>query len=177
MRRLLLVVVLLGAAACGGGQPGGDPAVTAAASMTVTSTAFREDGTIPRQYTCDGAGTSPPLAWSGTPTAAKALAIVVDDPDAPSGTFTHWVLLDLDPKTTSLSEGTTPQDAKQALNSAGKPSYYGPCPPSGTHHYRFTVYALSAPTGLAAGARLDAALKAIGSKNIGHGRLTGLYAR
>ncbi|MFF0270166.1 YbhB/YbcL family Raf kinase inhibitor-like protein [Kribbella sp. NPDC004536] len=175
MRRLLLwAAVLMSAAACSG-RSGKEPAVTTPADMTVTSTAFREGGTIPRKYTCDGAGTSPPLAWTGTPADAKALAIVVDDPDAPSGTFTHWVVLDLDPKTTALVEGTTP--ATQARNSAGKPSYYGPCPPSGTHHYRFAVYALSAPTGLPAGAKLDEALKAISEKSVGHGRLTVLYSR
>ena len=174
MRRLLLwAAVLVSAAACSGG-PGKDPAVTAPADMSVTSTAFREGDVIPRKYTCDGAGTSPPLAWSGTPADAKALAIVVDDPDAPRGTFTHWIVLDLDPQTTSLAEGT--QDTKQARNSAGKASYYGPCPPSGTHHYRFTVYALSTPTGLASGAKPEDALKAISSKAIGHGRLTALYS-
>ncbi|GAA1156000.1 YbhB/YbcL family Raf kinase inhibitor-like protein [Kribbella jejuensis] len=151
--------------------------MTAPASIEVTSTAFREGGAIPRKYTCDGAGTSPPLAWRGTPAAAKALAIVVDDPDAPSGTFTHWIVLDLDPKVTSLEEGAPPPGGKQASNSAGKASYFGPCPPSGTHHYRFTVYALSAPTGLAAGAKLGAALQAINKNAIASGRLTGLYQR
>ncbi|MFI5693561.1 YbhB/YbcL family Raf kinase inhibitor-like protein [Kribbella sp. NPDC051586] len=77
-------------------------------SITATSTAFRDASTIPRQYTCDGAGTSPPLSWTGVPAGTTSLAVVVDDPDAPNGTFTHWVLLDLTPQTTSIAEGTPP---------------------------------------------------------------------
>lgn len=177
MRQLLLAVVLLGTAACSGDQSGREPAVTAPTGMTVTSTAFRDGGTIPRKYTCDGAGVSPPLSWTGAPAETKAIALVVDDPDAPNGTFTHWVLLDLDPNTSSLTEGTAPPGAKQAKNSAGKPSYFGPCPPHGTHHYRFTVWALSAATGLPAGTKLDDALKAINGTAISQGRLTGLYSR
>ena len=176
MRLLLLTTAVLLTAGCGGGDPK-EPATTAPDSITVSSTAFSDGGTIPRQYTCDGASTSPPLAWTGLPTTAKSLAIVVDDPDAPNGTFTHWVLLDLAPQTTQLTEGATRPAAKQADNSAGKPSYAGPCPPSGTHHYRFTVYALSKPTDLANGAKLDDALKAIDTNAVARGRLTGLYKR
>ncbi|MEV4261291.1 YbhB/YbcL family Raf kinase inhibitor-like protein [Kribbella sp. NPDC049584] len=177
MRRLLLwAAVLVSTAACSGGS-GKEPAVTAPTSITVTSPVLREGDTIPSKYTCDGKGTSPPLAWTGTPANAKALALVVDDPDAPRGTFTHWVLLDLDSRTSSIAEGTTPPGAKQANNSAGKPSYYGPCPPSGTHHYRFTVYALSKATNLADGAGFDEALEAIDAATIARGRLTALYSR
>ncbi|TDW75100.1 YbhB/YbcL family Raf kinase inhibitor-like protein [Kribbella pratensis] len=177
MRRLLLwAAVLVSTAACGGGS-GKEPAVTAPTSITVTSPVLRDGEAIPSKYTCDGKGISPPLAWTGTPAGAKALALVVDDPDAPRGTFTHWVLLDLDPGTSSITEGTTPPGAKQANNSAGKPSYYGPCPPSGTHHYRFTVYALSKATNLADGAGLDEALEAIDAATIARGRLTALYSR
>ena len=154
-----------------------EPATTAPASITVTSTAFRDGGPIPRQYTCEGDGVSPPLAWTGLPAGTGALAIVVDDPDAPRGTFTHWVVLDLEPSTASIAEGQLPTTAKQAANSAGKSAYYGPCPPSGTHHYRFTIYALSQATGLPDGAKLDEALKAIDSISIARGRLTALFAR
>lgn len=176
MRLLLLTTAILLTAGCGGGDPK-EPATTAPASITVTSTAFRDGAAIPRQYTCDGASTSPPLAWTGVPAGTASLAIVVDDPDAPNGTFTHWVLLDLAPQATELTAGTTPPNAKQANNSAGKPSYAGPCPPSGTHHYRFTVYALSKATGLANGTDLDEALKAIDTNTIARGRLTALYER
>lgn len=173
---MLWVVVLLGAAGCSSGGPQ-EPATTAPSSIAVSSPAFHDGGSIPTKYTCDGDGTSPPLAWSGTPGDAKALAIVVDDPDAPHGTFTHWVLLDVAPQTTSLPAGAVPPGAKQAGNSTGKPSYYGPCPPSGTHHYRFTVYALSKATNLPAGTKLAEALKAIDSTTIARGRLTAVYKR
>jgi Raf kinase inhibitor-like YbhB/YbcL family protein len=151
--------------------------VTAPTSIEVTSTAFREGGTIPRKYTCDGEGVPPPLAWTNIPANAGALALVVDDPDAPRGTFTHWILLDLEPTAATLAERGVLPGVKQAKNSGGKNGYYGPCPPSGMHHYRFTVYALSGPTGLLDGAGLDEALQAIDSKAIARGRLTGLYSR
>jgi Raf kinase inhibitor-like YbhB/YbcL family protein len=96
---------------------------------------------------------------------------------APRGTFTHWVLLDLEPVTATIIEGEVPAGAKQASNSAGRPAYFGPCPPSGTHHYRFTVYALSEATGLPDGANLDEALAAIDGRALARGRLTGLYSR
>jgi len=163
-------------AGCGGGDAK-EPATTAPASITVTSTAFRDGGPIPRKYTCDGDGVSPPLAWTGLPANARALAIVVDDPDAPRGTFTHWVVLDLEPTTTAIAEGQLPPIATQAANSAGTSGYYGPCPPNGTHHYRFTIYALSEATALPDGARVDEALKAIDSKSIARGRLTALFSR
>jgi Raf kinase inhibitor-like YbhB/YbcL family protein len=151
--------------------------MTAPSSITVTSRAFQDDGKIPKKYTCDGDDMSPPLAWKGLPANTGAVALVVDDPDAPRGTFTHWVLLDLEPSTTSITEGQVPAGTKQARNSAGRPSYFGPCPPSGTHHYRFTVYALSEATGLPDGAALDEALQAIDARTLTRGRLTGRYAR
>ena len=176
LRLGLWTTVLFVTAGCGGGQAK-EPATTAPASITVTSTAFRDGGTIPVKYTCDGDGVSPPLAWTGAPANTGALAIVVDDPDAPRGTFTHWVVLDLEPTTTSIAEGQLPPNAKQAANSAGKPAYEGPCPPSGTHHYRFTIYALSEATAVPDGTKLDEALKAIDSKTIARGRLTALFSR
>ena len=146
-------------------------------TISVTSSAFQDGQPIPARFTCDGDNVSPPLAWQGVPSNAKAVALVVDDPDAPRGTFVHWVLLDLTPSTTSLTEHSTPSDATQANNSRGNASYFGPCPPSGTHHYRFTIYALSSPTGLPTGADLTQALKAINASTIARGRLTGTYAR
>ncbi|GAA1579815.1 MULTISPECIES: YbhB/YbcL family Raf kinase inhibitor-like protein [Kribbella] len=178
MRPLLLgAAVLLGVAACGGGGSGKEPAVTAPSSIAVTSPAFRDGGTIPRKYTCDGESLPPPLAWSNIPANARALALVVDDPDAPNGTFTHWVVLDVEPIAATLAEGGVLPGVKQAKNSGGKTGYYPPCPPSGTHHYRFTVYALSQPTGLLNGAGLSEALKAIDAKTIARGRLTATYSR
>jgi Raf kinase inhibitor-like YbhB/YbcL family protein len=173
--RPALLALLACLTGCGGAESGKEPAVSAPNSITVTSTAFRDGQSIPARFTCDGDNLSPQLAWQGVPSEAKAIAVVVDDPDAPRGTFVHWVLLDLEPQTSSLPEGSAP--ARQASNSAGKASYYGPCPPSGTHHYRFTVYALSKATNLPDGAKLEQALKAIESSAVARGRLVGLYAR
>jgi Raf kinase inhibitor-like YbhB/YbcL family protein len=177
--RPLLLGLLLGLAGCNGTQskPGQEPTMTAPDSITVTSSAFRDGRPIPARFGCDGANVSPPLAWQGVPPAAKAVALVVDDPDAPGGTFVHWVLLDLAPGTGSLAEGSVPAGATQATNSAGKATYFGPCPPSGTHHYRFTIYALTSATGLPTGANLNQALKAIDASTIARGRLVGTYAR
>jgi len=146
-------------------------------TITVTSGAFAEGERIPATYTCDDADISPPLAWEGAPADAQALALVVDDPDAPSGTFTHWVVLDLAPEVSRSDEDAVPVGGVQAQNSARRASYFGPCPPSGTHRYRFTVYALAAPTGLAEGASLSEALAAIEERAVAWGRLTGVYSR
>lgn len=117
--------------------------------ITVSSPAFRDGQPIPARFTCDGAGEAPPLVWSGVPDGAAALSLVVDDPDAPRGTFVHWVVLDLPAAATGLPGESLPAGTVQARNSAGRASYFGPCPPSGSHHYRFTVYALSERTGCA----------------------------
>lgn len=143
--------------------------MTATPEMTVTSTAFEEGEAIPARYTCDGDGEQPPLTWEGVPAGASALALVVDDPDAPRGTFTHWVVLDLPVDTTGLDAGTLPRGSVQAENSGGTTSYYPPCPPRGVHHYRFTVYALTRPTTLPEGAGLDSALRALQSSALGWG--------
>lgn len=147
-----------------------------AASIGVTSTAFAEGAPIPAVYSCRGRNVSPPLAWSGGPTEAAALALVVDDPDAPRGTYTHWVVLDISPAVTSVGEGAVPAGAVQARNSAGEARYTGPCPPSGIHHYRFSVYALSKPLGLADGISLGIAIRAISEHAIAKGTLTGTFA-
>jgi Raf kinase inhibitor-like YbhB/YbcL family protein len=173
----VVVAVVAVVAACDGGQPQEVPKVTSPESITVTSSAFTQGQPIPAEFTCDGPGTVPPLAWEGVPTNAAALALVVDDPDAPSGTFTHWVVLDLPSATKGLTGGSLPAGAVQATNSGGRVGWYPPCPPSGTHHYRFVVHALSKATGLANGAPLKDALRAIDAATMAQGRLVGTYTR
>ena len=146
-------------------------------SISVTSPAFAEGDPIPTVYSCDGDETSPPLAWTGVPADAAALALVVDDPDAPRGTYVHWVVLDIPPSTTDAAEGEVPAGGVQAKGSSGRAAWAGPCPPSGTHHYQFTVYALSEPTGLQEGAAMDDALAAVQRLSTAEGRLVGTYAR
>jgi len=119
-------------------------------NLQLTSPAFVEGKDIPGQYTCQGRDVSPPLKWSGVPTAAKSLVLIADDPDAPVGTWVHWVLFDLPPTTTELSEDVPktqhlPGGAKQGLNDFRRLGYGGPCPPPGKpHRYFFKLYALDA---------------------------------
>ena len=174
--RAVLGIVFAAATLAGCGLFGEDvtePARTAPSTLVVTSPAFADGAPVPRRFTCDGDNISPPLAWTGVPDDARALAVVVADPDAPNGTYVHWVLFDLDPTVRSLSAGDVPAGSHQAQNSAGHSRYDGPCPPSGTHHYRFIVYALRTPTTLGDGVDTSRALAAIDGKAIGRGTLVG----
>jgi Raf kinase inhibitor-like YbhB/YbcL family protein len=171
---LTAVCVVLG----GCGSPARlERTVQVPASITVDSPDMTEGGPIPTRYTCDGQDVSPPLRWSGVPPDAAVLALVVDDPDAPRGTYTHWVVVDIDLAVTSIARGQSPPGAQQIVNSAGRASYMGPCPPSGVHHYRFTVYALSRRLTLPSRASLQSALDAIAEAATAQGRLTGTYRR
>jgi Raf kinase inhibitor-like YbhB/YbcL family protein len=176
MRRLL-ALSMLGLAACSsGGVSRGEPDLPD--TIGVSSSGFAHEAAIPPRFTCQGENVSPPLAWSGVPAGSAELALVVDDPDAPGGTYVHWVVFHLDPGVTGLGEGRLPPDARQARNSRGAASYAGPCPPPGpAHHYRFTVYALREPLALADGAELEPALAAIDRGASARGRLVGTFAR
>src|SRR5438874_13828697 len=115
--------------------------------MTLSSPAFANNGEMPKKYGCSasgGAAVSPPLTIAVVPQEAKSLALIVDDPDAPGGTFTHWVVWNIAPTTTSIAEGLPPAGASEGRSSSGKNGYAAPCPPSGEHHYVFTLYALDA---------------------------------
>jgi Raf kinase inhibitor-like YbhB/YbcL family protein len=151
------------------------PAVESPAALIVTSSAFGNGAAIPREFTCKGANTSPPLAWSGVPGDARSIALVVDDPDA-SGTFIHWAVYNIDPTQASLAAGEVPAGALQAKNSGGDVGYTGPCPPSGTHHYRFTVYVLRSPLTVPAAGDPERVRVAIRGKTTARGTLTGTFA-
>lgn len=110
-------------------------------AMTLTSSAFSENGIIPVTYTCDGQGIHPPLAVTGLPKGTVSMALFVYDPDAPHG-FVHWVLYNISPHDTKIAEKVDPQGSVEGINSTGKTGYAPLCPPSGTHHYQFTIYAL-----------------------------------
>lgn len=149
----------------------------AAATFALSSAAFAEGGTIPKAYSCDGAGISPPLHWTGVPSGTKSLALIVDDPDAPSGTFTHWVTYDILPSQTELPEGARAV-GKDGLNGRGQPGYTGPCPPNGTHRYFFKLFALDiASLGLNQGADCAQVEQAMQGHVLGQATLMGKYAR
>ena len=139
-------------------------------SMSLTSPAFPAEGAIPTKYSCSGDNVSPPLVWSGAPVDSAAIAIVVQDPDAPGGNFTHWIITGIDPRRTSLGEGERPPGVREGRASDGKDHYVGPCPPPGKpHHYRFTVYALRRATA--------PSIDAIVANASSQGRLVGTFAR
>lgn len=113
--------------------------------MKLESNAFKDESSIPRKYTCQGADISPELHWSGAPENTKSFALIVDDPDAPAGTWIHWLICDIDSNIDAISENSVPPGSKQVRNDFGKRDYGGPCPPSGKHRYFFRLHALDVP--------------------------------
>jgi Raf kinase inhibitor-like YbhB/YbcL family protein len=146
------------------------------AKMKITSSAFQQGGNMPSKFSCDGANTSPSLQISDVPTEAKSLVLIVDDPDAPSGLFTHWAVWNISPQNTTIGEGTTPKGV-QGTNDFGKSGYGGPCPPSGTHRYYFKVFALDRELDLPVGAKRSHLDSAIKGHVIAQGELMGRYSR
>ncbi|MEV6845496.1 YbhB/YbcL family Raf kinase inhibitor-like protein [Actinoplanes sp. NPDC051411] len=169
MRRLALFSCVLLLAGCS--KSPAPPSAPSGGNLTVTSSDFTDGSAIPSAFTCTGGGHRPTLAWSGV--SAPAWAIVVDDPDAPGGDFYHWVVADL-PGSAATVGDSVPAGAHELRNSGGSTGWTPPCPPSGTHHYRFTVYALKGRTGIPADSSIDDAFAKISSSASAQGRLTGL---
>ena len=150
--------------------------------IKITSSVFEDGGLIPARHTCDGADMSPPLQWDAVPDGTKSVALICDDPDAPMGTFVHWVIFGLPAETRELAENipsdeTLPNGAKQGVSDFGRIGYGGPCPPSGTHRYFFKIYALDTEVALAAGASKRELLGAMEGHILGQGQLIGKYKR
>ncbi|MBJ6727943.1 YbhB/YbcL family Raf kinase inhibitor-like protein [Geomesophilobacter sediminis] len=145
--------------------------------MRLTSPAFVNDGAIPQKYTCDGDDINPPLAIDAVPVEAKSLALIVDDPDAPAGTWVHWLLWDINPHTGHIAENSIPNESSAGLNSWGRPGYGGPCPPSGTHRYVFHLYALGQMLRLPESSDRKALETAMQGKILAQCQLVGLYRR
>lgn len=146
--------------------------------MKITSTLFSEGGPIPKECTADGANTSPELKFTGVPAAAKSLVLVVDDPDAPKGTLTHWLMWNLKPgpdHSLEILANSAPQDAVQGLNFRGKNAYTGPNPPSGTHRYHFRLYALDTVLKLPPNSDRKAVDEAMEGHVLAKAELVGLY--
>ena len=151
-------------------------------AITITSSAFSEEGMIPRQYTCDGEDISPPLKWAGIPEGTKSLALICDDPDAPVGTWVHWVIFNIPPEAEGLpaniaSKETIEGGAKHGINDFRKFGYGGPCPPGGTHRYFFKLYALDTEIALDPGITKAQLLKAMEGHILAEGQLMGRYKR
>jgi Raf kinase inhibitor-like YbhB/YbcL family protein len=142
-------------------------------AITVTSTAFDEGGAIPARYGCDGEDVSPPLAWEGAPDGTMAFALILDDPDA--GGFVHWIVADIPASSPSAAEGASP--GIDGRNDFGRRGYGGPCPPSGTHRYVVTIYALSEPLSVEPGFSAGELRSAMEGRILATGRLTGTYRR
>lgn len=154
----------------------------AAETMTIESHAFSHGGMIPSRYTCDGPNVSPTLEWKGAPAGAKYFALICDDPDAPAGTWVHWIVYDIPSGITKFSEAQAFSTcifgiAKQGSNSSGTVGYRGPCPPSGTHRYFFKLYALDSAMKLPSGASKNDLLKAMRGHILAESRLMGKYRR
>ena len=151
-------------------------------SFALTSAAFQEGQAIPAKYTCDGQDVSPALAWSGAPVDTKSLALISDDPDAPMGTWVHWVVYNLPASTRQLPE-SFPKDkelkdgTRQGTTDFGRIGYGGPCPPSGTHRYFFKLYALDVVLSLSPGATKAAVESAIQGHILAQIQLMGTYHR
>jgi Raf kinase inhibitor-like YbhB/YbcL family protein len=173
------MLVLVGLPACrSGGHPSPPPGVTLE-KLTVTSKSFVRDGAIPVDNTCDGADHSPQLTWSAPPAGAKAIVIVVDDPDAIGGDFTHWLAFNLAAGNASLQEGVDAAalGGEEGTNSFGRIGYAGPCPPRREmHRYAFRVYAVDAPLAARAGATRDQIEEAMSQHVLAEGTLVGTFA-
>jgi Raf kinase inhibitor-like YbhB/YbcL family protein len=190
---LLAVLVSLlgiGAIACGGGNGDGDGAPPGGGyeppptetEMELTSPAFADGGAIPVDYTCDGQDISPELSWSSAPEGTQSFALILDDPDSPSGDFTHWIIFNIPADTSALvvAVATAPLSVvvEQGENDFGTIDYRGPCPPSGSsHHYRFALYALDITLELEAGATRVQLLDAMAGHVLAQAELVGVYQR
>ncbi len=183
---LVLAACLL-AGACGGGGSGGgggersvlQPGERRPTGMRVTSPAFAAEASVPERFSCEGDNVPPPLRWEGTPGGTTEVAVVVEDPDAPSGTFVHWLVVGIDPGTTIIEPETLPPGAEVLPGSSDNATYVGPCPPdgSGTHRYFFEVYALPRRPELPEGAPPLEKVRAIRETASAGGWLVGTFTR
>jgi hypothetical protein len=146
-------------------------------TLRISSSAFGNNALVPVKYTCDGEDIAPPLSIEGVPEKARSLALVVDDPDAPAGTWVHWVVWNIDPKTAEIPEGSVPQGARQGMNDFRRLDYGGPCPPSGTHRYFFKLYALDTLLDLEKGADKAALERSLKGHLLAQTQIIGLYRR
>jgi Raf kinase inhibitor-like YbhB/YbcL family protein len=151
-------------------------------SIAIESPAFAQNQAIPSKYTCNGPDVSPPLAWKNIPDKTQSIVLICDDPDAPGGTWVHWVCYDIPASVTTLPEGilkidSLPGGGKQGITDFGGIGYGGPCPPSGTHRYFFKVYALDRMLGVPAGKSKKDIERAMKGHVVAQGQLIGMYSK
>jgi Raf kinase inhibitor-like YbhB/YbcL family protein len=170
MKTIIIAVCMIVAAALVAFAAGG-------IKMKMTSPAFQEGGTIPEKFSKNGQNVSPELRIEGAPAEAKSLVLIVDDPDAPVGLFTHWLVWNIDPKTTEIAENSAPKGAVQGTNDFPGQRYDGPRPPSGTHRYYFKIFALDKTLDLKPGAKRKEVDTAMKGHVLGQGELIGRYSK
>jgi Raf kinase inhibitor-like YbhB/YbcL family protein len=186
MRPVLAVLALLFLTLCGCGgatnKPTAQSASTSASTaepgtFSLSSPAFADNTPIPAEYSCKGRNVPPTLRWQNIPSGTASLALVLDDPDASSGLYVHWVVTGIPPSTTEINDGQLPQGTTVGLNSGGMTQYSGPCPPSGSgvHHYHFQLYALSGALDLAPTTPARQAAQNIANAATAHAELVGLF--
>jgi len=146
------------------------------AKFSISSQAFKNNESIPKKYTCDGQNISPPLQFKNIPKNTKSLVLIVDDPDAPKGTFNHWIAWNISPKKHQIAEGEKGK-ISEGLNGLDKKGYFGPCPPSGTHRYNFKLYALDSDLDISEKSKKKELVVAIKNHIIQSATLTGKYSR
>jgi Raf kinase inhibitor-like YbhB/YbcL family protein len=168
----IILFVSLGAVSSAGAEP----------PLVLSSSAFKNGAAIPPRWTCSGLNQSPPLQWTGIPHGSRSLALIVEDPDAPMGTFTHWVAYNISPARSGLPEGVpaseTPGYAEEGINGRSELGYTGPCPPPGKpHHYHFRLFALDEELSLKSGATAEQLGAAMKGHILGSTELIGIFQR
>lgn len=154
-----------------------DKEINLKSDMKITSSAFEHNQNIPNKYTCDGENINPPLQFIDVPQNAKSLALIVDDPDAPSGTFDHWIVYNIDPATLEIKENSIPNSGSVGKSSTGVSKWVSPCPPSGVHRYFFKLYALDTRLNLPTNVSKKEVEEAMKNHVIESSELIGLYNR
>ncbi|HUH65324.1 MAG TPA: YbhB/YbcL family Raf kinase inhibitor-like protein [Syntrophales bacterium] len=182
MKKIFGILALLTVIFVSTGLVGSGAQVKGERDMEIKSSAFKKGARIPAKYTCDGVNVSPPIVWSKLPAGTKSLALICDDPDAPVGTWVHWVIYDVPGDSKGLPEKLPPlkevaAGGKQGMNDFRAIGYGGPCPPSGEHRYFFRLYALDAPTGLKPGATKAQLIAAMEGHILGEAELMGKFKR
>lgn len=178
---LVLVIVLIWLAGRnksegGKNMPNVNTLTSTASGLQLVSQVFRDGASIPTQYSCNDQNVNPPLNIMSVPANAKSLALIMHDPDAPSGDFVHWLMWDIPTSTETIAVNKVPQGAVQGVNSSGQNKYMGPCPPSGTHHYKFDLYALDTTLNLSSGTNRSELVKAMQGHIVEQHTLTGTFS-